>query len=306
MKRRVTIIPLNKISRRTISADKVAHAQNLVGADNVHTALTLVGYDDEVTAAMEYVFGGTFVCKDSKSAEKVTFDPNIKTRSVTLRGDVFDPKGTLTGGSAPKGGSILLQLQNLTEMEDKLAVGEKRMAELKREHSKLSASEDKSEELVSAQELLSHEVTLLRSRVESTSYAQMQQEVEALTKTMEETDAAAKQAKLDKETYVNKVKELEQTMKDFEKGAKDKVKQIESEIAGGKKRVAASLADLKKAEKSRDSCALEREDMEKELNSLNEQTTTDTTKTAEVAVVCVCACTCVCMCACVSVCVLTY
>ena len=29
---------------------------------------------------------------------KVTFDPQIKAKSVTLEGDVFDPAGTLTGG----------------------------------------------------------------------------------------------------------------------------------------------------------------------------------------------------------------
>ena len=29
---------------------------------------------------------------------QVAFDPNVKTRTVTLEGDVFDPSGTLSGG----------------------------------------------------------------------------------------------------------------------------------------------------------------------------------------------------------------
>ena len=29
---------------------------------------------------------------------QVTFDPEVKAKSVTLEGDVFDPSGTLTGG----------------------------------------------------------------------------------------------------------------------------------------------------------------------------------------------------------------
>lgn len=281
LKKRVTIIPLNKIGRKAITADKIARAKELVGDENVHSALTLVGYEDEIQAAMEYVFGGTFVCKDNKTAEKVTFDAGIQTRSVTLQGDIFDPKGTLTGGSAPKGGSILLQLQTLSSMEVKLAAGEKRLSELKAQYKTLFAAEENSEELRSARDLLSHEVELLKSRAEETPYAQLQAEVETLQKTMEETDAAAEQAKSEKEACQKKVKELEESVKDFEKGRKDKVKQIESEMAGGKKRVAESLKGLKKAEQSRDQCALEREDMAKELATLSEQKTSDHGKTQE-------------------------
>ena len=29
---------------------------------------------------------------------QVTFDPKVRTRTVTLAGDTFDPSGTLTGG----------------------------------------------------------------------------------------------------------------------------------------------------------------------------------------------------------------
>ena len=99
-------------------------AEKLVGKENVCTALSLVGYDDQVEAAMQYVFGGSFVCKDSKTAEKVTFNQAIKKRSVTLLGDVFDPRGTLTGGSSPSSGSVLQQLQVMADAETELAEGQ--------------------------------------------------------------------------------------------------------------------------------------------------------------------------------------
>ena len=47
---------------------------------------------------MKFVFGSAFVCKDMNIAKKVTFDPNVMKKSVTLSGDSFDPAGTLTGG----------------------------------------------------------------------------------------------------------------------------------------------------------------------------------------------------------------
>lgn len=51
---------------------------------------------------------------------KVTFDKQVLKRSVALAGDVFDPSGTLTGGSRPKTSSILAQLQDVCEAESKL------------------------------------------------------------------------------------------------------------------------------------------------------------------------------------------
>ena len=69
-----------------------------MGKGNVHTALSLIEYDKELEKAMQYVFGGTFVCTDMNTAKRVAFDERIQNRAVTLDGDTFDPTGTLTGG----------------------------------------------------------------------------------------------------------------------------------------------------------------------------------------------------------------
>ena len=50
----------------------------------------------------------------------MTFDKQVLKRSVALAGDVFDPSGTLTGGSRPKTTSVLAQLQDLCEAEGRL------------------------------------------------------------------------------------------------------------------------------------------------------------------------------------------
>ena len=36
---------------------------------------------------------------------------------MTKDGDVYDPSGTLTGGSPPKGGNVLMRLQEVAELE---------------------------------------------------------------------------------------------------------------------------------------------------------------------------------------------
>lgn len=81
------------------------------GSKSVDLALSLVGYADEVSAAMEHIFGRTLVCSTMDIAQKVTFHGSVMTRSVTLEGDVFDPAGTLSGGARAQSAGILLKLQ---------------------------------------------------------------------------------------------------------------------------------------------------------------------------------------------------
>ena len=120
LKRRVTIIPLNKIAHKTLSGDVVKLAEAEVGKGNVHLALSLVGYDEQLSAAMEFVFGTTLVCKTMEMAKQVTFNDKIRCKSVTLDGDVFDPAGTLTGGSSSASASVLAQLQALKDAKKEL------------------------------------------------------------------------------------------------------------------------------------------------------------------------------------------
>jgi structural maintenance of chromosome 2 len=58
---------------------------------------------------VDHVFGNTLVSRSSDAAKTVTFDKDVRARTVTLQGDLFDPAGTLTGGSRPSG-KISLEL----------------------------------------------------------------------------------------------------------------------------------------------------------------------------------------------------
>ncbi len=81
---------------------------------------------------MSHVFGGTFICDDTESAKKVTFDKRVNQRSVTLEGDVYDPSGTLSGGSAPSSSGILIKVQALLEIENKLGQAQGALQEFER------------------------------------------------------------------------------------------------------------------------------------------------------------------------------
>ena len=133
LQRRVTIIPLNKIRYHTVPPQKVLSAQKLCPSGDACLALTLVGYDKSVQEAIEYVFGSTIVCDTLEAARKVAFDPSVRTRSVTVDGDVCDPSGVLEGGSRSRGKSVLSLLSSVNSVRGEVKSLEKEASGLHEE-----------------------------------------------------------------------------------------------------------------------------------------------------------------------------
>jgi structural maintenance of chromosome 2 len=168
LKKRITIIPLDKIAAFRASSQKVGAAQK-IAPGKVDLALSLIGYDEEVNAAMEYVFGSTFVCDDPSTAKSVTFDPAVRMKSVTLEGDVYDPSGTLSGGSAPQSSGVLVTMQKLNEITSELSTQERALSLLQstiaREKKKLDGAKKIKQEL----DLKSHEIRLAEEQISGNS-----------------------------------------------------------------------------------------------------------------------------------------
>lgn len=168
LKKRVTIIPLNKISAFHAAADRIGAAKNLAPG-KVDLALHFIGYEAEVTKAMEYVFGTTLICEDAATAKLVTFNEAVQMKSVTLEGDVYDPSGTLSGGSSPNSSGVLVTLQELNEIMKELAVREKALKELQssiaQEKQKLDSARTVKHEL----DLKTHEIRLTKDQINGNS-----------------------------------------------------------------------------------------------------------------------------------------
>lgn len=94
--RRITFIPLNKISPFVIPQAKVDRIKSSYDGF-VELASNLVSYDKSIKSAVDYVLGKCFVCSNKETAKKIAFDQ--KFRAITLDGDIYSPSGTLTGGS---------------------------------------------------------------------------------------------------------------------------------------------------------------------------------------------------------------
>lgn len=139
----------------------------------VYQALSLVGYADDVAKAIAYVFSDNLICEDSEAAKRVTFNKDVGVRSVTLAGDVYDPSGTLSGGSAPSGSGILIKAQELLEIGGRLTNARQRLSALEREEEQGKRVRDEWKRLARDLEMKEHEMKLMQQQVEGSNAARV-------------------------------------------------------------------------------------------------------------------------------------
>jgi structural maintenance of chromosome 2 len=270
LKKRVTIIPLNKISAFRASAEKVGAAQR-IAPGKADLALSLIGYDQEVSAAMDYVFGTTLICQDADTAKKVTFDPAVRLKSVTLEGDVYDPSGTLSGGSSPNSSGVLVILQKLNEVTKELQKHQSNLRQLqetmKSEQAKLASIKSVKQEL----DLKTHEIKLAEEQISGNSSSSIISAVEEMKASITQLKQDISHAKSREGEASKDIKQIEKDMEDFSKNKDSKLKELEKSVAELKKSLSKTSAAIKSLQKELQDAKIDCEQAESDLSAAVEQ-----------------------------------
>lgn len=122
---------------------------------------------------MSFVFGSTLICTDAEAASAITFNKSILLKSITLDGDVYDPSGMLSGGSAPKGGGVLVQVQKIREIEKELKGLWSVERDVEGKLAKAKTVIDKFRKVKRELEIKEHEVGLLKEQVSGSNSAKV-------------------------------------------------------------------------------------------------------------------------------------
>lgn len=122
---------------------------------------------------MEWIFGNTLICEDAATAKRVTFDNRIRMKSVTLDGDVYDPFGTLSGGSKPNSGGVLVKVQELGSIRQEIGEYRHQLEMVERELRDAQATINEYSQRKQRLDLQSHEVSLLENRLSKSTHAQV-------------------------------------------------------------------------------------------------------------------------------------
>ncbi|KAI9746181.1 MAG: Structural maintenance of chromosomes protein 2 [Claussenomyces sp. TS43310] len=270
LKKRVTIIPLNKIAAFRASAEKVGAAQGLAPG-KVDLALSLVEYDDVVSIAMEFVFGNTFICRDADTAKLVTFHPTIRMKSITLGGDSYDPSGTLSGGSSTTSGSVLVSLQNLNDLARELAAKQKTLAELEASTLREKENINQARRIKQEFDLKIHEIKLAEQQIGSNSSSSIIQEVQSMKEAIVQLNADLVEARKRQDEAIEDVKRIEKDMADFNNNKDGKLVELQTSLDTLRTGLASSSNVVKGLQKALQGARLDSEQAMGDLTAAQEQ-----------------------------------
>lgn len=268
---RTTFIPLNKISAYKMDQNTIRMAQELVGEENCKPALSLIKYDKSLQAAMEFVYGNVFICKDINIAKRVTFHDRIRKRCVTLDGDSTDPSGTLSGGARQKGDSILRLIQEIKQYEEQLRVKEQELATVEQQIRQMSGVQEQYNSIKHKFDISKHELSLIRQRLHNTTFAMQQEEIDGLKTQIGELQEKVKSCQEIEKKCTAKAKDLETKMKDATGYREKRLKEAEAEMKKVKSQADKSKKEWRQREQDYETLNMEIEELKKSLHATREQ-----------------------------------
>ncbi|BFY99283.1 hypothetical protein BsWGS_02323 [Bradybaena similaris] len=270
LKRRVTILPINKITGRTIDDATLKRAEALVGKDKVRPAISLVNFDNKFGPIMEFVFGSVFVCTDLDSASKVAYDPRIAKKCVTMDGDIVDPAGTLSGGARTQTTSMLAMLGELRQIQDTLSTKSKRLEQLDKELAEVKKAASRFMEAKQQYDLKAQEAEQVGVRLAQSSHHQLLEEVNSLRASVEEQNQILKAAEETQKKAKDKVMDLENKLKNASALREKELKEADKRVTESKKKMEEAANKAKDHLQEVDGMKLEIETLQKEMESYEE------------------------------------
>lgn len=268
---RTTIIPMTKMNARGIDQRKINLAQQLVGKENAIPALDLIEYEEEMAPAMRYLFGGSFICKDLDTAKKVTYNPQIRTRSYTLDGDQMDPDGSLSGGAVQQGMPILDEAAKYSQLRSAF---EAKSREIIAVRLKIANIEEVAGQYKAVKDKLEHfrmQLGVAQERIKSTDFQRSKDEIDELKAKVQKLKETIEECKKSKVQNEAKAKDLASKLTDSEGHHKREVKEAENEEKKAKLKYEKSQKNWQNRQQEYNTLTLEIEGLQKTVSDSKKQ-----------------------------------
>ncbi|KAF9580847.1 Structural maintenance of chromosomes protein 2 [Lunasporangiospora selenospora] len=272
LRKRVTIIPLNKIAAFKANAERIATAQRLAPG-NVNLALTLIGFEDHLESAMSFIFGNTLICADAESAKKVTFNQDVRMKSVTYEGDVYDPSGTLQGGSKPSGLGVLACLQEMHEIKTRLSSHSRKLEQLDMRLRELSQEGRAYADIKQQLELKEHQLRLCEQQITGSEHTHLQERLKQLQEETETQNTLIAEGSTKEAEAKTRCQEIEQEMNEFKKNKEGKLQELMDNLKRSKAELVKDAPRVKTMQRDVQTLQLEQEQLDKDLRTVEQEFT---------------------------------
>ncbi|SCU97709.1 LADA_0H07800g1_1 [Lachancea dasiensis] len=269
LRKRVTLIPLNKISARQLNQRAVQVAKGLAPG-NVELALNLIGYEEDVSKAMEFIFGSSLICKDAESAKKVTFHPQVRARSITLQGDIYDPEGTLSGGSRSNNSSVLIDIQTYNALSKTVSDLEIELQHVLEKIERQAGILDKTKSIQNDLNLATHRLHLAERSFENNPSVQLISRNHEIDSEIESCLGSRATAVEDIKRFEAELFKIRKDMEEFSQDKGSKLDQLKSEIKDIKSEIQRHQTVLENNEDRNQSLQLEIDQLRTDLVAVQE------------------------------------
>ncbi|CAI4061130.1 hypothetical protein SKDZ_06G0960 [Saccharomyces kudriavzevii ZP591] len=229
LRKRVTIIPLDKIYARTINP-QVLELAKTIAPGKVELAINLIKFDKTVTKAMEFIFGNSLICEDPETAKKITFHPKIRIRSITLQGDVYDPEGTLSGGSKNTSDSLLVDIQKYNQIQKKIGTLQADLNHVTEESQQQYATSQKTKTVQNDLSVSVHKLDLAKRNLEVNPASQIMARNEEILRDIGECQNEIKANEMILEKCQEEVSSIEKDMKEYDNDKGSKLNELKKEL----------------------------------------------------------------------------
>ncbi|XP_054167385.1 structural maintenance of chromosomes protein 2-like [Oppia nitens] len=269
---RKTFIPLDRIRGINIDPKVLKKAQDLVGRDNVNYAINYINYDQSLHETMKYIFGDTLIVPNMEVAKRVCYAPGVKKVTVTYDGEVFDPSGTLSGGSVAHGTQLLTKIAEINNKKRTIEEMKNNYYESEREFREIDKNLKKYTELKQNYELKALEADLIQKRLQQGSSAHIiMQEIEELKTNLINEQQILKDSEDIMKNSTKRVNDLKLKLKDSKSIREREHKESEQNL-----KIARNLAEkahklLTEDQQKVELFQMEIEDLSKQMNSYEQQ-----------------------------------
>ncbi|KAL5106246.1 Structural maintenance of chromosome protein 2 [Taenia crassiceps] len=271
--RRVTMLPLNRMRGSPVPADVVQRVEALVGAENVAPALSLIRYPPHLRPVMEFIFGGLLVCPTLDHARRVAFHPGVERRTITYDGDMFDPQGTLSGGSRASGGSdgtanLLIRVAQwrAAECEAVEAMARARATQEAREAAAERAR--RRADLAETLDRTRHQLALVETNLRQSDTHRLRSDLGRLKEELTEVGESLKRGAMRLAEAKKAAEEAQWRVEHAQEEEARALREAEAAVCAARKRADAAEEALRQKQRLKETLRLEADELARELEQI--------------------------------------
>ncbi|KAL5969985.1 Structural maintenance of chromosome protein 2 [Taenia solium] len=274
--RRVTMLPLNRMRGNPMPADVVQRAEALVGAENVAPALSLIRYPSHLRPVMEFIFGGLLVCPTLDHARRVAFHPGVERRTITYDGDMFDPQGTLSGGSRSGGGdgaaSLLIRVAQWRAAECEAVEAMIRAQAMQEAREAAAERARRRADLAETLDRTRHQLALVETNLRQSDTHRLRSDLERLREELAEVGESLKRGTTRLAEAKKAAEEAQWRVEHAQEEEARALREAEAAVCAARKRADAAEEALRQKQRLKETLRLEAGELARELEQIKSST----------------------------------